>query len=102
MEKDPCSDLLYIVMDGTADEYKSYTKSIDNYEGFFIVYEGRVSKDGRDCLTWYIDKQDGSIVADVNTAWYIYRDLVLGYCGIEDLREYVDEDGIFMRPDMAH
>lgn len=102
MEKDPCANLLYINMDGTVDEYKTHVESIENYEGFFAVYEGYVSEDGRDCITWYIDGQDGSVVSDVDTAWYVFRDFVLGYSGIEDLQEYVDEKGIFVRPGAIH
>ena len=56
-------------------------------------------KDGRDCITWYADEQDGSIVSDTDTACYIFRDWVLGFSLVEDLQEYV-EDGIFVRPGM--
>lgn len=99
MEKEDCVKLVYIEEDNTVDEYKSRVASIPDNLGMFVVYNGLKSKDGKDCLTWHIIGQDEDLLSDIGSSWYLLREFTLGFSGIGELLQYVDEEGIFVAPE---
>jgi hypothetical protein len=94
MEKEDCVELVYIEKDGTVDEYKSHVTSIPDNLGIFAVYDG--VKGGKDCLTWYVVDQDEGLLSDIGSSWYLLREFTLGFSGIGELSQYVDQDGIYV------
>ncbi|KAF9942902.1 hypothetical protein BGZ67_009360 [Mortierella alpina] len=96
MEREDSDELVYIEKDGTVDEYKSLVRSMPDNLGMFVVYDGRKSKGGEDCLTWYMIDEDEGLLSNADSSWYLFIEFNLGFSGIGELRKYVDEEGIYV------
>ncbi|KAG9323561.1 hypothetical protein KVV02_003085 [Mortierella alpina] len=96
MEREDSDELVYIEKDGTVDEYKSLVRSMPDNLGIFVVYDGRKSKSGEDCLAWYMIDEDECLLSNADSSWYLFREFKFGFSGIGELRQYVDEEGIYV------
>ncbi|KAF9284065.1 hypothetical protein BGZ88_010163 [Linnemannia elongata] len=95
MELEDETELVYIDKIGTPDEYKSIASSAPNV-GTFMIYDGTKTKNGKDCLIWYTMNEDRGLLTHAESAWYFLREFTLGFSGIGELLQYVDEEGIFI------
>ncbi|KAG0232362.1 hypothetical protein BGW42_008231 [Actinomortierella wolfii] len=98
MDREEQIEPVYMERDDTEDGYRSYSQTVPNNIGIFVVYDGFKTRDGLDCLRWYVIGEDESL-SDINSSWYLLREFTLGYSCIYELSQYVDEGGVFVAPE---
>lgn len=89
MERDASVDLTYSKRDDTVDP---------DALNVSVVYDGFKSTRGKSCVTWYFMREEGCVLSDIYSSRYLLRQFVLGYSLIEELLEYVAEEGICGAP----